>query len=344
MTRKKLLVRIALGVLLFFIGAGLWGAMNATAVRARYAAWQLRNASTEDERVRAAERLASLGEPGLVRLADLVLAGDEPCCAVAGRAIAQRLESLPDGDPWASAAAERLLGGIANGQATGERTVLELVPLILKRTGPSQAARCREVVSAALRSPDRAVRGNAVRLAIHPSIQLRAGVVPLLDDPEAEVRRAALVVVAGQVGGETLIADEDLFRWLHDPDEGVRRVCHDALVSRERTEMEIALGRRLTDPNPRERLRLLLDLRYDDPVADPEPWLERLSADREPAVRAGAARVAVEVHRDRRLGCPSWVSRIADADPDATVRRVARYFRSSANDGIAGGIRQVGGP
>ena len=31
-------------------------------------------------------------------------------------------------------------------------------------------------------------------------------------------------------------ADEDLFRWLHDPDESVRKVCHDALVSRDRTE------------------------------------------------------------------------------------------------------------
>ena len=80
-------------------------------------------------------------------------------------------------------------------------------------------------------------------------------------------------------------------------------------------------------PEPGERLKLLLDLRYDDDVADPEPWLERLARDPEPAVRAGAARVAVEVSADRRLAVPVWVGRLADADPDPTVRRVADHFR-----------------
>ena len=66
----------------------------------------------------------------------------------------------------------------------------------------------------------------------------------------------------------------------------MRAICHDVLVSHERTEAEISLGRRLTNPDPGERLKLLLDLRYNELLRDPEPWLERLGRDIEPAVRA----------------------------------------------------------
>src|SRR5205085_5919253 len=98
----------------------------------------------------------------------------------------------------------------------------------------------------------------------------------------------------------------------------------------------------LTHADPGERLKLLLDLRYDDDVADPEPWLERLSRDPEPAVRAGAARVAVEVAVARRLPCPVWVGRVADADPHPTVRFIAAFYRSS-HTGL-NPIRPISGP
>jgi hypothetical protein len=48
----------------------------------------------------------------------------------------------------------------------------------------------------------------------------------------------------------------------------VRKLCRDALVSRDRTEVEIRFGERLTNPDACERLKLLLDLRYDDDLAD----------------------------------------------------------------------------
>jgi hypothetical protein len=105
-------------------------------------------------------------------------------------------------------------------------------------------------------------------------------------------------------------------------------VCHDVLVGRDRSDAEIALGRRLAHADPGERLKLLLDLRYDDDVADPEPWLERLARDPEPAVRAGAARVMVEVATGRKLPLPAWVARVADADHHPTVRFVAGYYRA----------------
>src|SRR5439155_15416642 len=137
-----------------------------------------------------------------------------------------------------------------------------------------------------------AARLLAIRLAMHPSLKMRPDLLPLLHAAEPEVRRAALFAVGPATDDDPVIGDEEMFRWLHDADTGVRKVCYDALVSRGRTETEIALGRRLTHPDVRERLELLRDLRFDDDLADPEPWLERLGRDAEPAVRAGAARTA----------------------------------------------------
>jgi HEAT repeat protein len=199
---------------------------------------------------------------------------------------------------------------------------------MLKRNGTVDAAKCRTVISAGLAMPGCEERLVAVRLAMHPSVKMRADLVPLLNAPEAEIRRAALFAVGSATDDEVVIGDEDLFHWLHDADTGVRAVCRDTLASRGRTETEISLARRLSHPDAAERLKLLLDLRYDDEVSDPEPWLERLSRDAEPGVRAGAARVAVEVAADRQLPTPVWVGRLADSDSSSTVRRVASYYRA----------------
>jgi hypothetical protein len=97
------------------------------------------------------------------------------------------------------------------------------------------------------------------------------------------------------------------------------------LESRGRTQDEIDLGRQLTHPNPRVRLQLLVDLPLE-PKRDIGPWLERLSRDREPAVRAGAVRVASE----RKLLYTQWADKLAATDPDSTVRQVATFHRRRA--------------
>ena len=75
-------------------------------------------------------------------------------------------------------------------------------------------------------------------------------------------------------------------------------------------------------PNhPAERQKLLIDL-SDEEDLDVTVWLERLTADADPAVRAGAARVAVE----RRADLASRLEQMSRSDPDATVRRIAGYY------------------
>jgi hypothetical protein len=160
-------------------------------------------------------------------------------------------------------------------------------------------------------------------------------VAPLLDDPAAEVRRAAMLAVGpAPEGAHPVVGDEELFRWLHDPDLEVRNLCEAALATRGLDEVQVQLARQLTSPDAADRLRLLVDLqRAGDAVKDPGPWLERLSRDPDPAVRLGAARVAFE----RRLVFAGWLDRMAEADPDPTVRRWAGYYR-----GLSAAVRQAG--
>lgn len=345
MTRKRKWMLRAAGLLVAVLaGAGTWAALNATSLRATFAARNLASAITDDERARWAESLVGCGEPGVRKLAECVRSGDEPTRAAAVAALDKHLHALPDNDPRAAAAAGMILDGVPDAPEPGKRAVLRLVPTILKRTGTTHAARCRAVVAEGLKMTDAESRLAAARLAIHPDLKLRAELVPLLGASEPQVRGAALFGVASAADGDAIVGDEDLFRWLHDADAGVRKICRDALVARDRSETEIALGKRLTHADPNERLKLLLDLRYDDgDVADPEPWLERLSRDPEPAVRAGAARVAVEVAAARNQSSPVWVGRIADADQHPTVRFVAGYYRTRPAPPREP-LRPVGGP
>lgn len=330
--------RAASVVVLVAVVGGTWAGMNATALKAKYAAHKLASAPDADK-PRWADALLTYGEPGVAKLLGFVRAGEPAATA----ALARHLDALSESDPAAVALCGQVLDAFGSCSEGGKAAVLELMPAMMPRVAASHPAKCREVVAAGLASPAPAARLAAVRMAMHPRIKMRGDLVPLLSAPEPEIRRAALFAVGPATDGDAVIGDEDLFRWLHDPDADVRKGCYDSLVSRGRTDPEISLGRRLANPDPAERLKLLLDLRYDDDVPDPEPWLERLSRDAEPAVRAGATRVAVEIAADRRLPVPVWVGRIADIDPDATVRRVAGFFRSLPTQ-PAGGVRPAGGP
>jgi hypothetical protein len=317
--------------------AGTWVGFNATELRAKLAARRLASAATDEERAARADALIGLGAPGLRNLVECARTGPDPVRAAACDALDRHLQSLPDGDTRAVTIAGAVLEACSG--AEGTRAVLPLVGTILNRTGGAHAQRCRVLVVEALRAPELETRLLAARLAIHPEMRLRADLIPLLGAPEPELRKCALFAVA--TADEPLLTDENLFRWLNDPDPGVRRVCRDVLVGRDRSDAEIALGRRLTHPDPTERLKLLIDLRYDHDVPDPEPWLERLSRDPEPAIRAGAARVAVEVAALHELTCPAWVARVADGDQHPTVRFIAAHYRSRP---LNRPVRPVQGP
>ncbi|MBM3983456.1 MAG: hypothetical protein FJ304_24945, partial [Planctomycetes bacterium] len=306
----------AAGLLLAgLVAGGTWAALNAPALRAKYAARQLASATTDEERARHAAALLGHGEPGVRKLVECAATGADPARAAAVAALDGHLAALPEGDARAVTIAGIVLDAFPGAPDAGKAALVRLVPNILKRTGTTHTQRCRAAAAEALKLSDLDARLVAARVALHPEVRLRAELVPLLAAPEPALRGAALFALAAAgEPGEQGLSDEELFRWLHDADASVRKVCYDALLGRDRTDPEIALGRRLTHADPGERLKLLLDLRYDHDVHDPEPWLERLSRDPEPAVRAGAARVAVELADARQVPRPAWVARVADAD------------------------------
>lgn len=312
--------------LLAMIGGGAWAVSNWDSLQTQYALRQLKSATTDEDRAARADALAAR-DGGTRELVELARHSDEPLRGACVAALARHLESLPPADSRGSELSLLLIEGITSGEYA--ESLSPLLPTVVQRIGGVYGAKCRAAVSEGLKSPSASIRTAAIRAAVHPGVNLRTEVVALLNAPEAEVRRAAMFAVGPASDSEAAIGDEDLFKWLHDPDADVRSICRAALVSRGRSDSEIGLGKRLVDPDAGERLKLLLDLRFDDELPDVEPWLERLSHDVDPGVRAGAARVAMEINVDRMRPAPAWVVRLADADPNLTVRRIAKFYRTS---------------
>jgi hypothetical protein len=341
-SKRKWLLRIGVLILVCAVVA-YWVGFDSSYLKIQYAAYQLNSATTDEERTQAANQLVSLGTPGLTKLIEIIQSGNDPCRNAAAIALNNHLGSMPEGDRRSVPLSGQIIEACSKSDDAARKAFLGLMSNILKQTGNTYAARCREAISAGLKTSNTDTRLLAIRLAMHPDVKMSSELLPLMADPDPHIRGAALFCVATANDGDQAIAEEDLFRWLHDADEGVRKVCRDALVNRGRTEMEITLARRLSNPDALERLKLLYDLRNEDEVIDPEPWLERLSRDREPALRAGATRVILEVLAERKSTCPAWVARVSDSDSDPTVRRVAAYFRKTYLQ-PPGEVRPVGGP
>jgi hypothetical protein len=326
-------VGLAAGVLA--VAAGGYVAFNWNGVSARYAGYRFRTAATDDDRARWAGKLATLGDAGSPYLLAPFRRGDESGCAAAVAAVKARLAEMPPADPRYAACCRPFLDGFGGFADAGKAAAADLVPDLLKCPDLDAAPRCRDTVRAGLAAPTADGRVRAVRLALRPEVALLADVVPLLNDPEPEVRRAAMLAVGpAPEGTAPVVGDEELFRWLHDPDPEVRDLCEAALSTRGLDAAQVQLARQLAAPDAAERLKLLVDLQLaGEAVRDVGPWLERLSRDPDPAVRLGAARVAFE----RRLLFAGWLDRMAEADPDPTVRRWAGYYR-----GLSAAIKQTG--
>jgi hypothetical protein len=327
--------RVGLAVGLLAVAAGGYAAFNWSGVCARYAGYRFRAASTDDDRAKWAGRLVSLGDAGGPYLLAPFRTGDEAGCAAAVTAVKGQLAGLAPTDPGYVARCRLVLGGFGSFSDAGKAAAVELVPEVLQCPDPDAVVRCRDAVRAGFAAPTADGRVRAIRLALRPEIALTADAAPLLNDPDAAVRRAAMLAVGPVAEGTNpVVGDEELFRWLHDPDPEVRDLCEAALSSRGLDAAQVQLARQLASPDTAERLRLLVDLQWaGDAVRDPGPWLERLSRDPNPAVRLGAARVAYE----RRLTFAGWLDHMADTDPDPTVRHWAGYYRERS-----AAVRQAG--
>jgi HEAT repeat protein len=188
-------------------------------------------------------------------------------------------------------------------------------------TWPEAIAICRELIRKSFQDVEPDNRARAAALASRPDMNLLPQVVPLLDDPAARVRQAAMLALASSP--ETVLSTDDLLRSLHDPDEEVRKLCEATLKEQRRLRNEdVALARLLTDAQPGMRLQVIENLRKATNL-EHGVWLRRLSHDTAPAVRAAAIRAAGEqIHID----LSDRLSQMAQNDPSPTIRQLASYY------------------
>jgi HEAT repeat protein len=189
-------------------------------------------------------------------------------------------------------------------------------------------------VERGVQHPFAEIRLRAIQLAMRPEVQHLEPVRPLLSDPASEVRQAALLALGSATD---IVSDDELLHLLHDPDVEVKRLCRMALRGRGLRETDVQLGRLFASPQPADRLQLL-SLLHDDGELDVSIWLQRLSRDPCPAVRAAAARAAGE---QQVVAMQERLAEMAVADPDLTVRPIAKFhFQQLQWDRVqpAGGV------
>ena len=265
---------------------------------------------TEPRRFQLATRLArgwdGFSEPGKV-------------CALEVASTWLRGESASG--PEVMSACARLLAAAAHDDvAETQRSALSFCAALLARpNGIEAVSPGRALARACLGHADPATRVLAVRLALYPGMDLLEDIVPLLADPSAEVRRAAVLVVGP---AEQAVRDEALLPCLHDPDTEVRRLSELALRGRGLRPEHVKLGRTLTDPDPTVRLQVL-DLLRRTPELDAGIWLRRLSHDPSPAVRAAAMRAMCQ---QTTVDLTDRIDQMARDDPSPTVCLLARYY------------------
>ena len=323
--------QVGVGVVVVLVAAGGVTAWQWKAIQAHLTAGKLRSAATADERTAIAEQLLASGEPGVAKLVEVLRTGSTDECNAVADAVVNHLRDVPADDPRCAAVCRPFLAESASFNPAGTDAAVELVPLFLRCGGPDAEERCKGIVKSGLSGGNKA---TAMRFAV--GLGLKGEVVPLLNDPAAEVRRAAMAAVGPAGVGTPAIETEELFRWLNDPDAEVRLVCEAALFTRGLDADHIDAGRKITHPDASERLTLLTDLqRNRTSFRDPGPWLERLSRDPDPAVRAGAARVGYE----SKLEFGGWLDRLT-SDTDGTVRRIAAYHKQRAEEIRQAGLRE----
>jgi hypothetical protein len=298
-----------------------------TALQTWYYAYRLERAS-EGERRQWADKLVAQGEPAVPRLLACLQKNDAGVCDEARAALERLLAAWGPKDPRSANMADRFFEMHPGFSPPGHIAALQILPEILAAGGIEAAAKARTILSAALKDQSVEARYLGVLLANRTELNLLPHVIPLLDDPDARVRRAALLALGpireGAAGMEKPLVEADqLLRYLHDPDPEVRRLCEMMLIkSRGLSERVVNYGRQLTHADPMERLKLLLELADEEDV-DHRVWLQRLSEDPDSAVRAGAARVAAE----RQVEFAERLERMMQSDSDGTVRKIAEYYR-----------------
>lgn len=355
---RKVLTVVALFVVLVCSALAWW---QREELQAWYYLRGLATAS-EADREAWAERVAALDDAAVPGLLACLAGGDATSCSNAAPALEKLGERWNPEDARRGVLAGRLAEAYPRLPSCGQQTVLRVcaawvahgAPMGVVNAAsrlPSQVARsddpavrgcgldlvaallelpnntaliadCRDLAKACLHDADPGNRRRAVLTAGHPGLGLLEQAAPLLNDPAAEVRRAALRAV-GPV--TSVISSDGLLHFLHDPDADVRVLCEAILRGRGFQGKHLRLARLITDPRSSVRLQVLEHLETDTEL-EPGVWLRRLSVDPAPEVRAAAIRAAAE---NPVVDLSDRLHQMAETDPSPTVSQLARFYLTS---------------
>ena len=285
-----------------------------------YCATRLERAPT-DQKADWAASIASRGSVAAPTLLGLLRSDDPAVCQAARDGFDLLWKATPEGDATRSQLVSDFFEAEPRFSTPGRAAGLDLLPSLLVSQPTVIIDKARGMVNAAIKSESVDVRLQAIGLCQRPELDAAELILPLLNDSSNDVRRSAILALGPASDRAPLINDDELLNWLHDKDPEVRKLCERSLRSRGRSPRDIHLGRLYTSPEPSVRQKLLLEL-ADEEELDVTVWLERLTNDNDPAVRAGAVRVAA----DRRAGLLNRLTQMGKSDPDATVRRIAAYY------------------
>lgn len=278
--------------------------------------------ATADDKPEWAKRIGEMGPSAGSTLVRLFRSDDPATCKAARDGFELLWKNLADQPLELQQLAITFLDGDARFSTPGRATAIELLPLVVSANPNEFLQKSKAMLTSALRSDSVDVRIEAIAVCMRSELNAMDLILPAMNDPSADVRRVAILAL-GPIRDQVapVITDDELLYWLHDKDNEVRRLCEMSLRGRGRTPRDIYLGRLYTSPDANTRQKLLIELAEEEEL-NIAVWLERLTNDKDPAVRAGAIRVAA----DRQTDLISRLTQMGKTDPDATVRRIAAYY------------------
>jgi HEAT repeat protein len=189
-------------------------------------------------------------------------------------------------------------------------------------------AALHEAASELLAAPDGDVREAAIRaVAAAPLDEAARDALQGLEDRSAAVRRTTLIALAER---RTVLPNEQILPLLNDPNYDVRATARLVLSSRGVSQEEISIATLAFSPITLARVQAARHLAVATAV-DRTVWLGHLAGDEEAEVRAEAARalahVATPPARQR-------LARMAKQDPDPSVRELAQQLLAALGEPI----------
>lgn len=166
------------------------------------------------------------------------------------------------------------------------------------------------------------VRSTSVRLAVCASVLMHDELVPMLAQNSVEVSpeiRQLVILALGE--HEALLPTEELCRFLNDESQEVVNTTMRALKVRGLSEGQIRIAQKMKSRDVTVRAEVP-DFVLKTKGIDSYLWLERLSKDPEPAVRAAVARVLSE-QEDQQM---TKLLKSLTLDQDPTVQEISLYY------------------